>query len=177
MVKKDFVTFEEYKKALETPKKEEPKLIEIKPKVEKQAVEDEPMVMDDAYEAYKLEWMIENGYTIYDIVEAVVDYAITNNKIKDLQENPSEVVVKWEDKAGFGTAAYTQFADYEMWDDYDAWLAGVEDDVSGSDKLDELTEIVDLLDNGYAADEIEDLGYKPGEVELAMQYSNFALSR
>lgn len=164
MVKKDFVTFEEYKKALETPKKEEPKFIEIKPKVEKQAAEDEPMAMDDAYEAYKLEWMIENGYTIYDIVEAVVDYAITNNKIKDLRENPSEVVSKWEDKAGFGI---------EMWDDYDTWLANMEDDVSGSDKLDEMTEIVDLLDNGYAADEIENLGYEPKDIELAVQYSNF----
>ncbi len=164
MVKKDFVTFEEYKKALETPKKEEPKFIEIKPKVEKQTEEDEPMAMDDAYEAYKLEWMIENGYTIYDIVEAVVDYAVVNNKIKDLRENPSEVVAKWEDKAGFGI---------EMWDDYDTWLTNVEDDVSGSDKLDELTEIVDLLDNGYAADEIENLGYEPKDIELAVQYSNF----
>lgn len=168
MVKKDFVTFEEYKKALETPKKEEPKFIEIKPKVEKQTVEDEPMAMDDAYEAYKLEWMIENGYTIYDLVEAVVDFADENKKMQDLKLDPSEIVSKWEDKAGFGV---------EMWDDYDTWLMTAEDEMSGNGHLDELTEIVDLLDNGYEADEIESLGYKPEEVELAVQYSNFTPAR
>lgn len=168
MTKKDFMTIEEYKKALETPKKEEYKLIELKPKAEKKESEDEPMSMDDAYEAYKLEWMIEQGYTVYDLIEAVVDYADTNNKMKELKEDPSEIVSKWEDKAGFGVA---------MWDDYDTWIANIEDDESYNGNLDKLTEIVDLLDDGYAADEIESLGYKPEDVEIAIQYSNFTPAR
>jgi hypothetical protein len=169
MTKKDFMTLEEYKKSLETPKKEEFKLIELKPKADKEKAEDESMAMDDAYEAYKLEWMIEQGYTVYDLIEAVVDFANTNNKIKELREDPTGIVSKWEDKAGFGVA---------MWDDYDTWLDSMEDDeVVDSGDLDKLTEIVDLLDNGYTADEIESLGYSPEDVEIAIQYSNFTPAR
>lgn len=164
MTKKDFMTFEEYKAALVTPKKEEPKVVELKSKIVKKEDENEPMVMDDAYETYKLEWMIENGYTIYDLIEAVVDFAEENKKMRDLKLDPSEVVVEWEGKAGFGDA---------IWDDYDTWLAGAEDDTSNGN-LDELTEIVDMLDNGYASDEIESLGYDAEDIELAVQYSNLA---
>lgn len=169
MNKKDFMTPEEYTKALSNPKpskedKPKPKLIELKSKEE---LGDEPMAMDDAYEAYKLEWLEEHGYTVYDLITAVVDYAAENKRMKDLEENPAQVVSDWEDNAGFGV---------EMYEDYDTWASNIEDDGTFDKgqlkQIDAVDDIIDFFDMGYAADEIEELGYDTKDVELATQYYN-----
>lgn len=166
MNKKDFMTPEEYTKALSNPKplkedKPKSKLIELTPKEEP---DNEPMTMDDAYEAYKLEWLEEHGYTIYDLITAVVDYASANKRIKDLEEDPVQVVSDWEDDAGFGD---------EMYDDYDVWLSYEEDTNASSDNnLQTIDEIVDFFDRGCSSDELVDLGYNARDIEIATHYYN-----
>lgn len=161
MNKKDFMSLEEYKKELSSPKpvkSDKPKSIKIAPKEEP---DDEPMAMDDAYEVYKLEWMIDNNLTIYDLVESIVAYAVDNDKVKDLLEDPTVFVSDWETKAGFGDSIY---------EDYDSWL--LQESADSEDNLDNVADIIDLFDVGLAADEIEAYGYSPKDVELATAYYN-----
>ena len=169
MVKKDFMSISEYKKALTEPKKP---ALELRPVNTAKSVKEpaiEPTTTDDDYEMYKLEWFIEQGMNIYDIVESIVQYAVDTNQIRALAEDSAKVVMEWE-SSGFGDDIYA---------DYDTWL---KDETETFDKesgktqdikrLDSVQDIIDLFDAGFAADDVENMGYPVKDVELAVQYYN-----
>lgn len=160
MVKKDFLSISEYKKALTEPKKP---ALELRPAKAASPVKEpvnEPEITDDEYEAYKLEWFIEQGMNIYDIVESIVQYAVDTNQMRALAEDSAKVVTEWE-SSGFGD---------DIYDDYDTWL---KDETETFEKgLDKVQDIIDLFDAGFASDAVEEMGYPAKDVELAVQYYN-----
>ena len=179
MKKTDFMTDEEKFKALMEPPKPKiefvPKEVKTEPKQESKDTEDREL--EDLYENYKFEWLAESGYTIYDLVEAIVNYAHNNKCTKELLEEPIKVVSDWENDCGFGE---------EIWLDYDSWCADEafeeytpSENTQGDSiqkEYDELSEILDYLEWGYSADELKKFGYSDSEIEKAIQYSNFGIS-
>lgn len=160
MVKKDFMSISEYKKALTEPKKP---ALELRP-VNAASPVKEPVneleITDDDYEAYKLEWFMGQGMSIYDIVDSIVQYAVDTNQIRALVEDSAKVVMDWEN-SGFVDGIY---------DDYDTWL---KDETDTFEKgLDKVQDIIDLFDAGFASDAVEEMGYPAKDVELAVQYYN-----
>lgn len=173
MNKTDFMTYEEKVKALTEPPKPRlelsPKKEEVKPQVKETDTDPE---LEEFYEMYKFDWLSESGYTIYDLVDSIVEFAKKTKRTKELLEDSTQVVYDWENSP-----------DNDIWLSYDEWLEtttgddsavsyGSEDDVQK--EYDIMAEILDFLEAGYAADELVKRGYKQGDVEKAIQFSNFS---
>ena len=63
-----------------------------------------------AYEAYKLDWMIQHGYTLTDLIKEVGIY------MKECEENIRDSFDDWEFECGFGGeiwACYDEFCENE----------------------------------------------------------------
>ena len=102
------MSISEYKKALTEPKKP---ALELRP-VNAASPVKEPVneleITDDDYEAYKLEWFMGQGMSIYDIVDSIVQYAVDTNQIRALVEDSAKVVMDWEN-SGFVDGIYDDY--------------------------------------------------------------------
>lgn len=72
----------------------------------------------EEYELYKLEWLIENGYTLAEFLQSLTDYAVCLGKEKELLNSPDDFLAEWEACSGFG---YTG----EIYGTYEEWLEGI----------------------------------------------------
>ena len=94
---------------------EEKLAAEIKPAPATE-VEDLPeeLTLAEEYEEYKLNWLIENGYTLLDFLQSLTDYAVCLGREKELLNSPEEFLDEWEQCSGFGCTGEI-YAPYEEW--------------------------------------------------------------
>ena len=182
MKKTDFMTYDEKVKALTEPPKPKTELklgakSELAKTPKQNSAEEEP-VIDDLYEAYKFEWLIDSSYTIYDLVTAIIDYAKDEKRMAELYTDPVQVVSDWENDRGFGE---------EIWLGYDEWVAENDPDEYSSgasiknnsiqEEYDVYSEILGYYDMGYTVEELKKIfNFKEKDIDKAIQYSNFDIN-
>lgn len=66
------------------------------------------------YERYKLQWMLDNGYTLTDLINRMEECAEETYKCYDRHQSPKADFVNFE-QIGFDDKTGTRYLSYEDW--------------------------------------------------------------
>lgn len=109
----DFLTTEEKEKKDKLLKQTSKEVSEkfSNPELLQKAINEDELMED--YEISKLEWMIDNGYTLGDLITSVIDFAYQTKRSAELTpDNVVELLEDWENSIGFNGEIYESFDEY-----------------------------------------------------------------